>query len=85
MNHSAFSRLNSHTLMDVIAAIDLVVTEAHGEDQTADLHADYAAIAMLEFLRCAFEETPLNKKKKIYKQLIKSLQTMSEVQCSAPT
>lgn len=83
MRNSAFSRLNKKTVIEVVGAIDQVVTEAHGEHQTADLHADYAAIAMFEFLRCALEETPQDKKKKIYKQLIRSLETMSEVQCRA--
>lgn len=83
MSNSAFSALDRNTIIEVVGAIDQVVTQAHGAEQTADLHANYAAIAMFEFLRCALEETPKDKKKKIYKQLIKSLETMSAVQCAA--
>lgn len=82
MSNSAFSRLNKETLNDVVGAIDLVVSRAHGEHQTADLHADYAAIAMFEFLRCALEEISPGKKKQIYKNLIKNLKTMSDVHCA---
>ena len=82
MSNSAFSRVKMNTLHEVIDAIDLVITDAHGEEQTADLHVDYVAIAMFEFLRIALEETSPARKKQFHKNLIRNLKTMSEVHCA---